>query len=84
VSRDRKAELEKVAWQVLSDLFTPDTGFGTLDPDGFQTLVELRLEREAKRLDVPVSELAQAFEKAMMDLTGARRKPPPPSAGTEP
>ena len=71
-------DLETVAWRVLSDLMTPDGAFAMLPPEGLQQLIELRLEKEAERLGVPLSDLARAFERAIVDLTGTRRSPEPP------
>ncbi len=65
--------LDDVAWRILSDLMTPDGAFATLAPEALQRLIELRLEREAERLGVPLTDLARAFEHAMTDLTGSGR-----------
>ncbi len=68
--------LDDVAWRILSDLMTPDGAFATLAPEALQSLIELRLEREAEQLDVPLTDLARAFEHAMTDLTGSGRPAP--------
>ncbi|MGI8423861.1 MAG: hypothetical protein ACR2NO_07090 [Chloroflexota bacterium] len=70
-----RADLDSAAWRVLSDLVTPDGAFATLPPDGLQVLIELRLQKEAQRLGVPLDDLARAFERAMVDLTGKPRPP---------
>ena len=72
-----RPDLENAAWAVLSDLMRPDGAFATLPPEGLQSLIELRLEREAARLGVPLDALARAFERAMVDLTGSGRTPSP-------
>ena len=76
--RHRSPDLDGAAWRVLSDLLTPDGAFAALPPGGLQSLIEMRLEREAARLGVPLDDLARAFERAMAELTGSRR---PPTAG---
>jgi hypothetical protein len=78
--RKRAPDLDGAAWRVLSDLLTPDGAFATLPPEGLQSLIELRLEREATRMGVPLEDLAKAFERAMVDLTGSRRPSEEPSA----
>ncbi len=62
--------LDDTAWKVVSDLCTPDGVFASLPPEGLQQLIQARLEREAKRLDVPLAVLVRAFERAVVDLTG--------------
>ena len=71
--RPNVESLDDVAWRILSDLMTPDSAFATLAPEALQSLIELRLEREAERLGVPLTDLARAFEHAMTDLTGSVR-----------
>ena len=70
-----RPDLDSAAWQVLSDLMRPDGAFATLPPDGLQQLIELRLQKESERLGVSLDELARAFERAMVDLTGRPRPP---------
>lgn len=73
VASDQRVDLDAIAWRVLSDLMTPDGAFATLPPDGLEQLIELRLKKEATRLGVPLHDLVRAFERAMIDLTGAQR-----------
>jgi hypothetical protein len=68
-------DLDGIAWRVLSDLLTPDGAFATLPPDGLQHMIQLRLEEEAARHAVSLEALGLAFERAMLDLTGAGRRP---------
>jgi hypothetical protein len=75
VPRAGRPDLDDAAWQVLSDVMRPDGAFATLPPDGLQQMIELRLKREADRLGVPLDDLARAFERAMVELTGKPRPP---------
>ena len=68
-------DLDDAAWRVLSDVMRPDGAFASLPPDGLQQLIELRLQKESERLGVSLDDLARAFERAMVDLTGKPRPP---------
>jgi hypothetical protein len=74
------ADLDAIAWRMLSDLCRPGGEFATLPPDGLQRLIGLRLQQEATRVGVAPEALAEAFNRAMAELTGAGR-PPRPAAG---
>lgn len=78
--REARSPLDDVAWRVLSGLLTSDGAFATLPPEGLQQLIALRLEREAEHLGVPVAELGAAFERALADFMGSRRRTPGPPA----
>jgi hypothetical protein len=74
-ARATAAELDRVAWSILGDLFrTHDVASG-LETAGFKRLIELRIVAEARRAHVPPDALAQAFERAIRELTGADRLP---------
>jgi hypothetical protein len=81
VSRDRTdVDLDGIAWRVLSDLCRPGGELATLSPAGLERLLGLRLAEEAQRAGVPLEALADAFGRAMAELTGADRPPRPPPA----
>ena len=69
------AGLEEIAWRVLTDLCRPGGEFATLPPEGLQRLISLRLDEEARRAGVAPAALAEAFTRAMVDLTGSGRPP---------
>ena len=72
-SRATSAELDRVAWSILGDLFrTHDVASG-LETAGFSRLIELRIAEEARRAHIPADALAEAFERAVHELTGADR-----------
>jgi hypothetical protein len=80
VSRDpAEVDLDGIAWRVLSDLCRPGGELATLPPEGLERLIGLRLAEEAHRAGVPLEALADAFGRAMAELTGADRPPGPPA-----
>jgi hypothetical protein len=74
------AGLDEIAWRVLTDLCRPGGEFATLPPEGLQRLISLRLDEEARRAAVAPAALAEAFTRAMVDLTGSGRPPRPAEA----
>jgi hypothetical protein len=72
-------DLDGIAWRVLSDLCRPGGELATLPPEGLERLIALRLAEEAQRAGVPLEALADAFGRAMVELTGADRPPRPPA-----
>ncbi len=60
---------------MLSDLLRPDGAFAGYAPDGLRRLIDLRLDREAKGSSLAPEALAEAFERALRELTGADRPP---------
>ena len=74
------ADLDGIAWRILSDLCRPGGEFATMPPEGLQRLIGLRLQQEAGRAGVAPEALAAAFTRAMAELTGAGR---PPRAGAD-
>jgi hypothetical protein len=76
-ARATAQELDRVAWSILSDLLRVHDVAGALHSAGLQRLIELRLDEEAKRTQVPVAALTLAFERAIQELTGAGRPPRP-------
>ena len=75
------ADVDGIAWRVLSDLCRPEGEFATMAPEGLQQLIGLRLMEEARRAAVSPDVLAAAFARAMGELTGAGR--PPGESGIE-
>ncbi|MGH2351850.1 MAG: hypothetical protein ACRDJN_09595 [Chloroflexota bacterium] len=75
------ADLDGIAWRVLSDLCRPGGEFATYPPDALQRLIGLRLAKEATRAAVPPAALAEAFERALREFTGADRPPRDLAAG---
>jgi len=69
--RAHTADLEGIAWRVLSDLCRPEGEFATMSPEGLQQLIGLRLMEEAQRAAVSPDALASAFTRAMGELTGS-------------
>ncbi len=69
------ADIDRIAWRVLSDLCRPEGEFATMAPEGLQQLIGLRLMEEARRAAVSPDDLASAFTRAMGELTGAGRAP---------
>lgn len=69
------ADIDRIAWSVLSDLCRPEGEFATMAPEGLQQLIRLRLMEEARRAAVSPDILAAAFTRAIGELTGAGRTP---------
>jgi hypothetical protein len=76
-------DLDGIAWRMLSDLCRPGGEFATLPPEGLQRLIGLRLQQEASRVGVAPEALAEAFNRAMVELTGAGRPPRPDRAADD-
>jgi hypothetical protein len=68
--------LDRIAWRVLADLCRPDGEFSRLPPEHLAGLIGLRLAEEAERERVPLEALADAFDLALREFTGAGRRPP--------
>ncbi len=80
----RHADLEGIAWRILSDLCRPGGEFGRFPPDALQQIIGLRLVEEARRANVPPEALGLAFERAMREFTGADRPPRQPETTDDP
>ena len=69
------ADLDRIAWAVLSDLLRQQGGLHDLTAEGLRHLIALRLGREAERASVDEAAIAAAFDRALLELTGAGRPP---------
>jgi hypothetical protein len=78
-----ETDVDQIAWRILHDLCRPGGELATLSPEGLERLIGMRLIHEASRAVVPVESLAEAFNRAMGELTGAGR-PSKPVADEEP
>jgi hypothetical protein len=74
------SRLDRIAWEVLSDLMRRQEGLGTLTPEGLQHLIGLRLQEEADELGVSPERMGAAFDRALRELVGADRPPPEETA----
>ena len=68
-------DADRIAWDVLSDLLRQQRGLHQLTAAGLRHLIALRLEREAERASVDEAAIAAAFDRALLELTGADRPP---------
>ena len=68
--------LDRIAWRVLADLCRPDGAFSRLPPEHLARLIGLRLAEEAERERMPLEALADAFDRALREFTGAGRVRP--------
>lgn len=75
VAPPSEAELDRIAWRVVSDLLKPASEFGRHSPEALQNLIGLRLFEEAARSRLRPEDLALAFDRAVRELTGVDRPP---------
>ena len=60
---------------MLTDLIRQGGDLHTLTAEGLRHLISLRLGREASRASVDEEAVAAAFDRALLELTGAGRPP---------
>jgi hypothetical protein len=67
--------LDRIAWDVLTDLIRRHQGLGDLTAEGLRRLIAMRLEQEAAEAGVSPSAMGAAFDRALLELIGANRPP---------
>ncbi len=83
-SQPPAVDLDRLAWDILTDLLRQQDGLQNLTAEGLRRLIALRLEREAERAAVDEDAVAAAFDRALLELTGAGRPPREPEADAGP
>jgi hypothetical protein len=76
--------LDRIAWDVLTDLVRRHEGLGDLTAEGLRRLIAMRLEQEAAEAGVSAPAMGAAFDRALLELIGADRPPrddPEPDQG---